>query len=70
METKIRKIPRTYTLDPGLISRLEQLAAKGNRPINRQLAILLEDALNRAEGRDTRSKEQEPGQYNPTPAAA
>ena len=63
-DQKERKIPRTYTLDPSLLARLKRLAERGQRPINRQLAILLEDAIDRAE----RSEGKEPGNIAPAHA--
>ncbi len=51
-DLKERKIPRTYTLEPALIARLERQAEQGKRPISRQLAILLEEALDRAEKKE------------------
>lgn len=46
---KETKIKRTHTFDRKLLVRLEELAEKEQRPVSRQLAILLEDALSRAE---------------------
>ena len=50
-----KKIKRTHTFDRSLLARLEQLARKERRKVSEQLAILLEDALERAE------REKSPG---------
>ena len=44
-----KKIKRTHTFDRSLLARLEQMACKERRKVSEQLAILLEDALERAE---------------------
>jgi hypothetical protein len=44
-----KKIKRTHTFDRSLLARLEELARKERRKVSEQLAILLEDALERAE---------------------
>ncbi len=49
MADKEKKTKRTHTFTLSQLERLERLAEQGQRPISRQLAILLEDALSRAE---------------------
>lgn len=49
MADKEKKIKRTHTFTASQLERLERLAEQGQRPVSRQLAILLEDALGRAE---------------------
>lgn len=60
------KIKRTHTFDRELLKRLEHLARKERRKVSEQLAILLEDALDRAEKRT----EKESGPRVPAPAYA
>lgn len=47
---KEKKIKRTHTFTESQLERLERLAEQERRPVSRQLEILLEDALKRAEG--------------------
>lgn len=49
---KESKIKRTHTFTREHLERLERLAEKEQRPVSRQLGILLEDALKRAEERE------------------
>jgi hypothetical protein len=64
-EEDTRKIKRTHTFDRALLARLEKMARKERRKVSEQLAILLEDALERAEKRS----EKEPGPLVPAPVA-
>jgi hypothetical protein len=63
-----KKIKRTHTFEPALLKRLELMARKERRKVSEQLAILLEDALDRAEKRAERA-ENEPGPGMPAPSA-
>ncbi len=49
MADKAKKIKRTHTFTAEQLERLERLAEQGQRPVSRQLWMLLEDALGRAE---------------------
>ncbi len=64
-----KKIKRTHTFDRSLLARLERLARKERRKVSEQLAILLEDALERAEKPRSDSSESKPGNWKPAGAA-
>jgi hypothetical protein len=64
-----KKIKRTHTFERTLLKRLEQMARKERRKVSEQLAILLEDALERAEKRAEKA-ENESGPQVPAPSVA
>ena len=64
------KIKRTHTFSPSLLERLERLARSERRNVSMQLAILLEDALDRAEKKAAREAESESGNWEPALMAA